>query len=480
LRPEIENRSVLMLFNSYEFIFVFLPLAFAGYFLLRRFSSDVLSKSWLVLASLFFYAWWNPVYLPVIIFSLFFNYFFSFLMVGRDQGGGKHGRLLWLVTGIVVNVLLLGYFKYYNFLLWNLNELFGTSFAYKSMELPIGISFYTFQQIAFLVDAYKGKVKERNFLNYSMFVTFFPQLIAGPIVHHAEMMPQFADPRNRIIKSSNISVGLYIFFIGLFKKVILADTFAIWASAGFDGSQTLGFAEAWATSLCYTFQLYFDFSGYTDMAIGLGSMFNIHLPYNFNSPYLSLNIQEFWRRWHMTLSRFLRDYIYIPLGGNRGGEIMLLRNLMLTFLIGGIWHGAGWTFVFWGFLHGSATVIHRLWQHTGVRMNKALSWFITFNFVNIAWIFFRAVTWTDALKVLKGMFGFSGWGDPLAMPGLGGNIETWIWLVAAFLIIFFLKNTNYVKENFKPTGWRIILLLAIALYSVMNMHKISEFIYFGF
>lgn len=469
-----------MLFNSYEFIFLFLPAAFAGYFLLSLIPRNIFSKSWLVLASLFFYAWWNPAYLPVIIFSLFFNYSFSFLILGKAHISSRGKRLLWLITGIAVNVLLLSYFKYYNFILWNLNEVFDTSFQYQNLELPIGISFYTFQQIAFLVDTYKRKVKERNFLNYAMFVTFFPQLIAGPIVHHSEMMPQFANRANRILKSENISKGLYIFFIGLFKKVILADTFATWASTGFDLAESLNMAEAWATSLSYTFQLYFDFSGYTDMAIGLALLFNIHLPFNFNSPYLALDIQDFWRRWHMTLSRFLRDYVYIPLGGNRGGEVILMRNLMLTFLIGGLWHGAGWTFVFWGFLHGSAAVIHRLWGFTKIRMNPVIAWFITFNFVNIAWIFFRALSWADALKVLKGMFGLSGTGKIMEMPAIQGGFETFIWIGAGFFIIFLIRNTNYVKENFKPTWGRLLLLLAISVYAILNMHRISEFIYFGF
>lgn len=469
-----------MLFNSYEFIFLFLPLAFAGYFLLRKVSWDIMSKIWLVIASLFFYAYWNPAYLPVILFSLFFNYGFSFLILRKEKVITKWKRLGWLIGGIAVNVLLLGYFKYYNFLLWNINEVFSTAFEYQDLELPIGISFYTFQQIAFLVDAYKGKVKERNFLNYSMFVTFFPQLIAGPIVHHSEMMPQFSNKANRILKAENISKGLYIFFIGLFKKVIIADTFAIWATKGFDVSATLNAAEAWATSLSYTFQLYFDFSGYTDMAIGLALLFNIHLPFNFNSPYKALDIQDFWRRWHITLSRFLRDYIYIPLGGNRRGEAILLRNLMLTFLIGGFWHGAGWTFVFWGFLHGFAAIIHHLWSRTKIKMNTFLAWFITFNFVNFAWIFFRALSWSDAMKVIKGMLGFSGWGNPIEMIGIGGGYVTFIWIIFAFMLIFLVKNTNHIRDSFKPTWYKMIILLIISTYSIMNLHRISEFIYFGF
>lgn len=469
-----------MLFNSYEFIFLFLPLTFAGYFLLRRISWDVMSKGWLVIASMFFYAYWNPIYLPVILFSLFFNYSFSFLILKRRMSVQTWKRMLWLICGITVNVLLLGYFKYYGFIVWNINEVFGTAFESPELELPIGISFYTFQQIAFLVDSYRNKVKERNFLNYSMFVTFFPQLIAGPIVHHAEMMPQFANKANRILKPENISKGLYIFFIGLFKKVIIADTFAIWATRGFDISESLNLAEAWATSLSYTFQLYFDFSGYTDMAIGIALMFNIYLPFNFNSPYKAVNIQDFWRRWHMTLSRFLRDYIYIPMGGNRKGEAILLRNLFITFLIGGIWHGAGWTFVFWGLLHGLATVIHRMWGWSRIKMNKYLAWFITFNFVNAAWVFFRALEWNDALKVLKGMCGMSGLGDIQKLDAIRSGYETYIWIIAAFLLIFLIRNTNYLRENFRPNWYRLIIVIGIAIYSILNLNRISEFIYFGF
>ncbi|MGB6019807.1 MAG: MBOAT family O-acyltransferase, partial [Sulfurimonadaceae bacterium] len=265
------------------------------------------------------------------------------------------------------------------------------------------ISFFTFQQIAYLVDSYRGETAEYDFLNYALFVTFFPQLIAGPIVHHAEMMPQFASKWNLVKNYKNIATGLFIFSIGLFKKVVIADTFAKWATAGFDHAETLNLLEAWATSLSYTFQLYFDFSGYTDMAIGAALLFNIKLPINFNSPYKALDIQDFWRRWHITLSRFLRDYIYIPLGGNRKGSFRTYNNLLATFILGGIWHGAGWTFVFWGLLHGMALVVHRFWKSIGFTMPNILAWFITFNFINIAWVFFRAREWDDAIKVLTGM-----------------------------------------------------------------------------
>jgi len=283
-----------------------------------------------------------------------------------------------------------------------------------------------------------------------VFVTFFPQLIAGPIVHHKQMMPQFSMMKNEVINYRNISMGLFIFSIGLFKKVVIADTFAIWANLGFDTATTLSLFEAWATSLSYTFQLYFDFSGYTDMAIGLALLFNIKLPVNFNSPYKSTTIQDFWRRWHITLSNFLRDYIYIPLGGSRQGNFSTYNNLMATFLIGGIWHGAGWTFVFWGFLHGIALVIHRAWSLLGYKLWNWFAWFITFNFINITWVFFRAKEWGDAVKVLDGMFSL----DYIVLPSflltkinflevygvqfggffenIGSDINTVVWLFGCF------------------------------------------------
>ena len=281
-----------------------------------------------------------------------------------------------LILGISVNIALIGYFKYADFFIENFNYLLDTGVGLLHLALPLAISFFTFQQIAYLVDSYRGETKEYDFLNYANFVTFFPQLIAGPIVHHSEMMPQFATASNKVKRYSNIATGLFIFSIGLFKKVIIADTFAIWATTGFDHAQVLNMAEAWVTSLSYTFQLYFDFSGYTDMAIGAALLFNIKLPINFNSPYKATSIQDFWRRWHITLSRFLREYIYIPLGGNRKGEFRTCCSLMATFLIGGIWHGAGWTFLFWGFLHGIAIVIHRTWRKMGFKLNRFLAWSI--------------------------------------------------------------------------------------------------------
>ncbi|MCK5535321.1 MAG: MBOAT family protein, partial [Bacteroidales bacterium] len=327
----------------------------------------------------------------------------------------------------------------------------------------------------------------------------FPQLIAGPIVHHAEMMPQFASRWNLVKKYKNIALGLFIFSIGLFKKVVLADSFSIWATAGFDHTIALSFLDAWSTSLSYTFQLYFDFSGYTDMAIGAALLFNIKLPINFNSPYKALDIQDFWRRWHITLSRFLKDYIYIPLGGNRKGLFRTYSNLLATFILGGIWHGAGWTFVFWGFLHGIALVIHRFWKSLGFQMPKTLAWFITFNFINIAWVFFRAREWDDAIKVLNGMININdiyfskkyahivNQANPISEYIKLNDFNYTFWVISlGFIIILYLKNSNQFHSQFNtmktiPITWTlfIIFILGISLITTVS-NTGSEFLYFNF
>ncbi|OHD94969.1 MAG: acetyltransferase, partial [Sulfuricurvum sp. RIFOXYD2_FULL_44_160] len=391
-----------MLFNSYEFIFLFLPVTFFVYFWLNKKRLTQASKAWLVFASLFFYSWWNIIYLPLILGSILFNFAVGSTISKMNIVQKKRiSPKVMLAFGIVSNILLLGYFKYMDFFIANTNMLIGTQWDLMHIILPLGISFFTFTQIAYLVDAYRNEVKEMDYLNYTLFVTFFPHLLAGPILHHKEMMPQFDSIKSKAINYRNIAAGLFLFSIGLFKKVVIADTFAQWANAGFETTQALNLIEAWATSLSYTFQLYFDFSGYTDMALGVALMFNIRLPINFNSPYKARNIQDFWRRWHITLSRFLRDYIYIPLGGNRNGEFKTYANLFTVFLVGGLWHGASWMFIIWGALHGTAIVLHRAWQQMGLKMNSILAWFITFNFINITWIFFRAKDWDAAKNILS-------------------------------------------------------------------------------
>ena len=464
-----------MLFNSYIFIFAFLPITLFIYFYLNHKRLTEASKGFLVFASLFFYSWWNIAYLPIILTSMLFNYLLGNSLV-KDKA--RFSKKTILTFGIISNLSLLGYFKYSDFFIENFNFVFDTKAELLHLALPLAISFFTFQQISYLVDSYRQETKEYDFLNYALFVTFFPQLIAGPIVHHKEMMPQFAQTRNKVVRYKNITLGLFIFSIGLFKKVVIADTFAIWATEGFDIMETLTMFEAWVTSLSYTFQLYFDFSGYTDMAIGLGLLFNIKLPINFNSPYKALSIQDFWRRWHITLSRFLRDYIYIPLGGNRKGEFRVYSNLMTTFILGGIWHGAGWTFVFWGFLHGFALVVHRVWNNLGYKLWTPLAWFVTFNFINIGWVFFRAKEWDDAIKVLTAMFSFNFNFDVDILK---------LSYISIFLLIIFLKNSNeIVKLNLNKS---IVLFLTafLAILSLLQMtnimiqaDKVSEFLYFNF
>ena len=485
-----------MLFNSYEFIFVFFPITVLIYFYLNRKGLNVLSKLFLVLSSLLFYSWWNIVYLPIILLSIIFNFFIGKLLWNKKELK-KITRKQLLIFGIVCNVGLLCYFKYVDFFIINLNFIGGLDIQLLTLTLPLAISFFTFQQIAYLVDSFKRETQDYDFLNYTVFVTFFPQLIAGPIVHHKQMMPQFTNFKNKDMNYRNIGLGLYIFSIGLFKKVVIADTFSIWSTAGFDASTNLNMLEAWVTSLSYTFQLYFDFSGYTDMAVGAALFFNIVLPINFNSPYKAINIQDFWRRWHITLSRFLRDYIYIPLGGNQKGESRVYYNIMITFLLGGLWHGAGWTFIFWGFLHGISLLAHRIWGKIGFKISKSLSWFITFNFVNITWVFFRAKEWEDAMKVLTGMFGFNGIKLPnflekvsyisksfnvefADLSNIKGNDLTYVWLILGFIIVLLFNNSYQKMTSFKMGYKTICFSTFLFILSILSLTKVSEFLYFNF
>lgn len=388
-----------MIFSSPEFIFAFLPITFFVYFLLNKYKFLYFAKLWLVIVSLYFYSYWSLNYLPLMLGSIIVNY-----SLGVQLAKGAKRKKIMLTVGIIANLVVLCYYKYMNFFLDNINVITGEHLHIEGIILPIGISFYTFTQIAFLVDSYKGTAKEYDLVNYSLFVTFFPHLIAGPILHHKEMMSQFKSLKTVPVNYNNILMGLMIFGIGLFKKTIIADTFAQWAEIGYVVGTQHDFYSAWVTSLSYTFQLYFDFSGYCDMAVGGALLFNIWLPINFNSPYKALNIQDFWRRWHITLGRYLRDYLYIPLGGNRCSVSRTYFNLFITFVIGGLWHGASWMFIIWGAMHGIALVVHRAWSKFGGVMYKPLAWFITFLYVHIAWVFFRAHTMQDALNIITAMF----------------------------------------------------------------------------
>ncbi|MDD2620661.1 MAG: MBOAT family protein [Syntrophomonadaceae bacterium] len=472
-----------MSFNSFQFIFAFLPLTLITYYLIARYFSQNGAKIWLLAASLFFYAFASPYYLLILLASIIFNLFIGRSLLAARQASNASGKIL-LSAGIGANCGLLVYLKYYNFLLANVNTVWGTNIPAADIILPLGISFFTFVQIAFLADIYRRDIADFNLLDYLLSISFFPKLLSGPITRFKEMAPQLNKKSWGELNYDNLSKGLYIFFIGLFKKLVIADTLALFANSGFDQAASLSCLEGWAASLAYTLQIYFDFSGYTDMAIGVAWMFNISLPFNFDSPYQAKNVRDFWKKWHMTLTRFLTAYIYIPLGGNRRGETRALLNIMITFIISGIWHGAGWTFIFWGFLHGLALVIYRLWNRINFKIPSFAAWFITFNFVNMAWVFFRAQEWKDAINVLAAMFGQTQLLGFKAFASILTGDQALVILIVmlAVIIIAWPQNTNYYSYNFVPTRGKLLILLIIIAVSMLYMNSITPkgFIYNDF
>jgi alginate O-acetyltransferase complex protein AlgI len=487
-----------MLFNSFPFFLLFLPLALIGYFLLGR-VSRVAAMSWMFLTSLVFYAWWEPIYLLLLLPSVAFNY-----TLGRHiYLGGKFGftakGLLEFALG--VNIVLLAVFKYADFFVSTLNALLGWQMPLPGISLPIGISFFTFTQIAFLADCYKRDVSDFNPIYYGLFVTYFPHLIAGPILHHKEMMPQFAEGDALHPRSERFLHGGVLFLMGLFKKIVLADGVAQFVAPIFDGGDVyrLTAAEAWGGALAYTLQLYFDFSAYTDMAVGLSRMFGVELPLNFKSPYKATSIVDFWRRWHMTLSRFLRDYLYIPLGGNRKGPARRYVNLAITMLLGGLWHGANWTFVIWGGLHGIYLAINHLWRDgpgKWIVIPSILGWAITFTAVVIAWVFFRANTLETAVLLLNAMAGLNGGGAANAMGGYAGAVDLvrcYAWLTVLLAIALFFSDSNALSHRvsafarsvrvhsaMKYTALGAGLAAGIFLILIGETRGVSEFLYFNF
>jgi D-alanyl-lipoteichoic acid acyltransferase DltB (MBOAT superfamily) len=510
-----------VLFNTYAFIFAFLPVTLAGYFLIARRSLPG-AALWVGLASLFFYGWWNPKYVLLLLVSIAINFLLGRSIArAREAGRAAHAKTL-LVFGLVFDLGLLAFYKYANFFVENVN-LLGAGLTLPNIILPLGISFYTFTQIAFLVDAYRGIAREYSPIHYLLFVTYFPHLIAGPVLHHKEMMPQFADPSVYRWNWENMAVGLTIFVIGLAKKVVVADEIAAYVGPVFDRGQTLTFFEAWAGVLAYTLQLYFDFSGYSDMAIGLSRMFGVKLPLNFDSPYKSLDIIDFWRRWHMTLSRFLRDYLYFPLGGNRLGPSRRHVNLMVTMVLGGLWHGAAWTFVLWGTLHGVYLVINHLWRErvakplgwgTG-RGYRFAAWLLTFLAVAVAWVLFRAKDLGTASAILQALAGMNGallpekWLEAIPLlRDLGftpadfgfGRFRDQLYLTALVLgLALFAPNTQEIMRRFEPAlgftaeragrlvwrpsaGWLLAIasLAVVAVALVPQGERVSEFLYFQF
>jgi D-alanyl-lipoteichoic acid acyltransferase DltB (MBOAT superfamily) len=478
-----------MLFNSYSFIFVFLPVVLLGYFALGR-RSDLAPVVWLALASLVFYAFSGARFVPLLLASIAFNYGVGYFLIARRLS--PLARSAALAAGVTGNLVVLGIFKYAGFFAANLNALFSAGLI-VSIVLPVGISFYTFTQIAFLVDAYRGNVARYALPHYALFVTYFPHLIAGPILHHRDMIPQFERAETKRPDPHLILCGLIIFAIGLFKKTCLADGIQPLVSQAF-GPNTPTFDQAWIGVLAYTFQLYFDFSGYSDMAIGLSLLFGIFLPLNFNSPYKATSIVDFWRRWHMTLSQFLRDYLYIPLGGNRHGRIMRYVNLMITMLLGGLWHGAAWTFVAWGALHGVYLCINHAWSYLGP---KALPRFgrladiagtaLTFLAVVIAWVFFRAPDLPTAFSVLAKMANPS----DIALGRVEMVYASFVAIYAALAwlapntqeIMGYDHRNRVVGENLRAQRMRPLFLYATAAvlaFGILGIQQHSEFIYFRF
>ncbi|MBN2238210.1 MAG: MBOAT family protein [Dehalococcoidales bacterium] len=518
-----------MLFNSYEFFFVFLPVSLFGYHLLGNRGYFKLAVYFLIVASLVFYGWYNPIYVLLIIGSIIFNY-----LIGRILQRNKSvmGQKPLLTLGVIVNILLLGYFKYANFAINSVNTAFGTEITLNQIILPLAISFFTIQQIAYLVDSYRGEITSHNFTDYTLFVIFFPKLISGPIVRFKEMLPQNLQENIPRLTLENFTVGFTIIFLGLFKKVILADSIGLYADTVFNIASEGGiltFFSTWAGALSYTFQLYFDFSGYCDIGIGLGLLFGIRLPLNFYSPYKATGVIDFWRRWHITLSRFLQDYLYIPLGGNRKGFPKQILFLLIVMAVAGLWHGDGWTFIIWGVLHGLYLVINHIYrrikQQISVpawesgRLMTAVSVFITFIAVTVAWVFFRADTVRAAVSVLKGMIGMNGFSLPLTyypyLGALGPFLESLgisfhsapgfsyvsvIMIAISLLICWFLPSVQEFMSGYRPAleefsrelkvkglniSWKpsatyIITLGIIAVITIFGLNQNSNFLYFQF
>ncbi|MBV9566758.1 MAG: MBOAT family protein [Hyphomicrobiales bacterium] len=440
-----------MLFTSPEFLLVFLPLTLLGFHLLRFFEHERLCVPWLFLASAVFYARWSPRFLLLLIISMLVNWATAHA-IARQQGSRRKALFIF---GLAWNLGILAYFKYADFFISSLDTVARLDWPLLHIVLPLGISFFTFQKIAYLADIHSGYAKPGPLTDFALFVFFFPQLIAGPIVHHSEVMPQFramtAKPHDKDY-ALEASVGLTLVLIGLVKKVCIADQLAPYATNVFDhaaqGSYRIGLLAAWQGALAYTVELYTDFSGYSDMAIGLARMFGVKLPANFNSPHKATSIIEFWRRWHMTLSRFLRDYLYIPLGGNRKGRRRRYLNLMITMLLGGLWHGAGWTYVAWGGLHGLYLLINHACRNFTKRAFPSLpAWFITLLAVITAWVFFRASDFASAANIIEGLFGLNGTGDPIP----GARRATGVVLAALALAgTVMLPNSQQIMRRFTP------------------------------
>lgn len=486
-----------MLFNSYVFIFLFLPITLVGYFTFNHFNATKIAKLWLVIASLFFYGYFNPSYLWIIIISIGINFCISRLFRIKFFDEHMLPKKLLFIFGLLLNVGLLVLYKYLDFIIECANNLFSADFAYMNLLLPLGISFFTFQQLAFFIDSYKGKTPNYSLLDYSLFVTFFPQLIEGPIVLHSEVIPQFENKKNLKFNFDNFSKGLYAFSAGLAKKVLIADNFGKIVTYGYGNISSLSSLEGLLSIFAYTFQIYFDFSGYCDMASGIALMFNIELPINFNSPYKAKNISEFWKRWHITLTRFLTTYIYFPLGGSRCSKFRTCLNVMIVFLVSGLWHGAGFTFIVWGLMHGVAMVIYRLFKKYIDKIPTAITWLFTFSFVALTWVYFRAESLEAANNMVLSIFngGFS-IGNALTetllniipisiitnIIPINNVLYPLMVVIMLFFVIICLKTQNVQDKikTFRPSVGKFISTYAMLTFSILSLSGVSTFLYFNF
>ncbi len=492
-----------MLFNSYVFVFLMLPISVAGYYLFNKIN-DRAGIFFLLICSLIYIGYMNPAYLYVLIPSIFVNYLLFQLMNTKCKGNTCIRKHI-LATGIILDVGLLAYFKYADFFIETMNELLSKEYSTLKLLVPLGISFYTFQQISFLVDAYRDESLKCGFDEYALYITFYPQFVQGPIVLQDEFIPQLRDKTKKSINIENISKGMYRFILGLAKKVLIADSIAIVVDAGYNSIEDIAALSSLVLIIGYTLQIYFDFSAYSDMAVGLGGMFNIELPENFDSPYKANNIDEFWERWHITLTRFLTRYLYFPLGGSKKGKIRTYINIMFVFIISGLWHGAEWSFVIWGAVHGIAKVVRRIKRDTGKTQVKQnwISRVITFLYVSIAWVFFRAKTTLDAVHLLSCLFkgGWRGlsvsmyesfsklvevsWLLRLDVLGIRNHVQGLVVIVIFSILTvmcFTMANAREIVNRWskKPGTKHALMIGVLFAWCILSFNGVTNFIYWSF
>jgi len=493
-----------MLFNSYIFIFLFLPLSLAGYFALNHFGLTKLSRLWLFGMSLWFYGSNTPKYLVLICASIVINFAFYRLSLRLAHSPYRKAAM---ALAVIINLGILFYYKYFNFFVDTVNSLLPTEWTVKTIMLPLGISFFTFQQVSFVVDSFRGEVSpDYDFLDYACFVSFFPQLVAGPIVTHDELVPQLMDEKRQHFDFESFAKGVFIFAIGLAKKVLIADNLSFTAIAGFNWAaagawDVFNSSTALVTMLSYTLQMYFDFSGYSDMAIGIGYMFHVELPQNFNSPYKAITIVDHWKRWHLTLTRFLTKYVYIPIGGSRKGSVRTYINIIIVYLVSGIWHGAGWTYIFWGLLHGLFSALTRWGHKVFDRIPKLVNWLITFAFINLGFIIFRAESLGHAFAFIGRIFDFEFGPVPFqlleslcltevqiflgAIPVIGSYLQlpmvmSALFILTALFIALVPANAYEMTRKLRPRLLPLLFTVLLLVWCILSFGKVSEFLYFNF